>query len=77
MAKIIGTLGKYDQRRVWKIICINKPFYLLIKKNKKKSQKSNLSLDNNNLKWGKFNYEINVFLKYTDTIIGTPTNSYE
>ncbi len=44
----------------------------------KKSQNSNLSLDNKNLKWGKYNYEINVFLKYTlDTIIGTPRNSYE
>ncbi len=75
MAKIIGTLGKYDQRKLWKIICIAKPFYLLLKN---KSQKSKLSLDNKNLKWEKFNYEINVFLKYTlDTIIGTPTNSYE
>ncbi len=26
-----------------------------------KSQKYNLSLDNNNLKWGKYHYEINVF----------------
>ncbi len=26
------------------------------------SQKSNLSLDNKNLKWGKYYYEINVFL---------------
>ncbi len=25
-------------------------------------QKSKLSLDNKNLKWGKYNYEINVFL---------------
>ncbi len=42
------------------------------------SHKSNLSLDNKNLKWGKYHYEINVFLKYTlDTIIGTPRNSYE
>ncbi len=49
MAKNIGTLGKYDQRRLW-------IFYL------KKSQKSNLSLDNKNLKWGKYQYEINVFL---------------
>ncbi len=44
----------------------------------KKSQKSNLSLDNKNLKGGKYHYEINVFLKYQfDTIIGTPRNSYE
>ncbi len=43
-----------------------------------KSEKSNLSLDYKNLKWGKYHYEINVFLKYTlDTIIGTPGNSYE
>ncbi len=45
---------------------------------KKKSQKSNISLDNKNLKWGKYHYEINVFLKCTlDSIIGTPRNSYE
>ncbi len=44
----------------------------------KKSQKSNISLDNKNLKWGKYHYEINVFLKCTlDSIIGTPRNSYE
>ncbi len=48
MAKNIGTLGKYDQRRLWKLICIVNPFDLLFKK----SQKSNLSLDNKNLKWG-------------------------
>ncbi len=42
------------------------------------SQESNLSLDNKNLNWGKYHYEINVFLKYTlDTIIGTPSNVYE
>ncbi len=48
MAKNIGTLGKYDQRRLWKWICIVNPFELLLKK----SQKFNLSLDNKNLKWG-------------------------
>ncbi len=38
----------------------------------KKSQKSNLSLENNNFKWGKYHYEINVFLLYTlATINGT------
>ncbi len=58
MAKNIGTLGKYDQRRLWQLICIVNPFDLLLKE---KSQKSNLSLDNN-LKWGKYHYEINVFL---------------
>ncbi len=71
MAKNIGTLGKYDQRRLRKLICIINPFDLWLKK----SQKSNLSLVNKNLKWGEIN---NVFLKYTlDTIIGTPGNSYE
>ncbi len=38
----------------------------------KNSQTSNLLLDDKNLKWGKYHYEINVFLKYTlDTIIDT------
>ncbi len=32
MAKNIDTLGKYDQRRLWKWICIVNPFYLLFKK---------------------------------------------
>ncbi len=32
MAKNIGTLGKYDQRRLWKLICIVNPFALLFKK---------------------------------------------
>ncbi len=32
MAKNIGTLGKYDQRRPWKLICIVNPFDLLFKK---------------------------------------------
>ncbi len=49
MAKNIGTLGKYDQRRLWKLICIVNPFDLLFKK---KSQLSNLSMYNKNLKWG-------------------------
>ncbi len=44
MAKNIGNLGKYDQKRLWKLICIVNPFDL--------SHKSNLSLDNKNLKWG-------------------------
>ncbi len=48
MVKNIGTLGKYDQRRLWKLICIVNPFNLLFKK----SQKSNLSLDYNYLKLG-------------------------
>ncbi len=29
MAKNIGTLGKYDQRRLWKLISIVNPFDLL------------------------------------------------
>ncbi len=32
MAKNICTLGKYDQRRLWKLICIVNPFDLLLKK---------------------------------------------
>ncbi len=32
MAKDIGTLGKYDERRLWKLICIVNPFDLLLKK---------------------------------------------
>ncbi len=47
MAKNIGTLDKYDQRRLWKCICIVNPLDILFL-----SQKSNLSLDNKNLKWG-------------------------
>ncbi len=44
----------------------------------KNSQKSNLSLDNNNLKWGEISLWNKKILKYTlDTIIGTPRNSYE
>ncbi len=75
MAKNIGTLGKYDKRRLWKLICIVNPFDLLLKK----SQKYNLSLDNKILKWGPpIIIMKRVFLKYTlDTIIGTPRNSYE
>ncbi len=48
MAKNIGTFGKYDQRRLWKLICIVNPFDLIFFL----SQKSNLSLDSKNLKWG-------------------------
>ncbi len=46
IAKNIGTLGKYDQSRLWKCICIINPFDLLNKSNHKKY---NLSLDNKNL----------------------------
>ncbi len=74
MAKIIGTLGKYDQRRLWKLICIVNPFDLLLKN----AQKSNLSLDNNNLKWGEISLWNKCFSQiHLDTIIGTPRNSYE
>ncbi len=31
MAKKFGTLGKYDQRRLWKLICIVNPFDILFK----------------------------------------------
>ncbi len=31
MAKNIGTLGKYDQRRLWKWFCIVNPFDILFK----------------------------------------------
>ncbi len=77
VVRIVGTLGKYDQRRLWKLICIVNPFYLLFKK--KKSQKSNLSLDNKNLKSGKISLWNKCFsLKYTlDTNIGSLRNSYE
>ncbi len=53
---IFGTLGKCDQRRLWKLICIVNPFDLLFKKIKK----SNLSLEDKNLKWE----EISLFNKY-------------
>ncbi len=32
MAKNIATLGKYDQRSLWKLICIVNAFDLLFKK---------------------------------------------
>ncbi len=51
MAKNIGTLGKYDQTRLWKLICIVNTFYLFFIFFFLNSQKSNLSLDNKNLKW--------------------------
>ncbi len=47
IAKNIGTLGKYDQRRLWKCICIVNPFYILFFLN---PQKSKLSMDDK--KWG-------------------------
>ncbi len=39
---IIGTLGKYDQRSLWILICMVNPFEFYLKK----SQKYNLSLKN-------------------------------
>ncbi len=76
MVRIIGTLGKYDQRRLWKWTCIN-PFDLLFKKyinHKNLTFHWTKTIENG----GKSHYEINVFLKYTlDTIIGTPKNYYE
>ncbi len=51
MAK--NSHGKYDQRRLWKWICIVNPFDLLfIIIYLKNSQKSNHSLDNKNVKLG-------------------------
>ncbi len=47
VVRIVGTHSKYDQRRLW-----TPPH----------THKSNLSLGDKNLKWGKYNYEINVFL---------------
>ncbi len=35
LVRIVGTLGKYDQRRLWKSTCIINPFDLLFKKNHK------------------------------------------
>ncbi len=32
VVRIIGTLGKYNQRRLWKLICIVNPFDRLFKK---------------------------------------------
>ncbi len=31
VVRIIGTLGNYDQRRLWKLICIVNPFDLLLR----------------------------------------------
>ncbi len=50
MVKNIDTLGKYDQIRLRKLICIVNPFDLLFEN----YQKSNYSLDNKNLKRGKY-----------------------
>ncbi len=73
MAKNIGTLGKYDQRMLWKLIC-NNPFDLFFLNHKNLTFHWIIRI----LNGGKYHYEINVFLKYTlDTIIGTPRNSYE
>ncbi len=47
VVRIIVILGKYDQRRLWKLIYIVNYF------NKNNSQKSNVSMDNKNLKWGR------------------------
>ncbi len=63
MAKNIGTLGKYDQRRLWKIICIVNPFIFFI------SQKSNLSLDNNTLVTINGTLLFNTFWKWRDVTL--------
>ncbi len=61
MVKNIGMLRKYDQRRLWKLICIVNPFDQFFFNH----TKSNLSLYSKNLNGGKYHYEINVFLKCT------------
>ncbi len=64
MIRIIGTRGKYDQRRLWNKSFIQKSFKIHWTK----------TIENG----GKSHYEINVFLKYMlDTIIGTPRNYFE
>ncbi len=74
MAKNIGTLGKYDQRRLWKLICMVNPFYILFLQ----FTKSNLSLDNKNLKLGEISLWNKKKISNTlYTIICTPVNSYE
>ncbi len=57
-------------------MCIVNPFDLLFFF---KSQKSKLSLENKNLKWGEISlWNKCFFLKYMlDTITVTPRNSYE
>ncbi len=64
--KNIGTLGKYDQRKVWKCICIINPFNILFFLN----HKIYLSLDNKNLKWGgKYHNKINVLATINGTLL--------
>ncbi len=41
---VVRIIGKYDQRGLWKLICIVNPFDFLFNN----SQKSNLSLNYNN-----------------------------
>ncbi len=60
----IGSLCKYHQRRLLKLIYIVNPFDPLFKK-KKITKKSNLSLNNKNLKWGG---EISLWNKYFSQI---------
>ncbi len=59
--------------------CENKCALILLIFYFKKSQKSKLSLENRNLKWGEISlWNKKKILKYMlDTITGTPRNSYE
>ncbi len=64
MAKNIGTLDKYDQRRLWKLICIVNPFDHLFKTHKNLNFHWIIRIIQGNI------ILKNVFLKYTlDTII--------
>ncbi len=52
VVRIVGTHSKYDQRRLWTPHThTNRTFHW-----------GNLNLNLKNFKWGKYNYEINVFL---------------
>ncbi len=60
MAKKIGTLGEYDQRRLWKLICIINAFDILFKK-KNLTFHWIVRIENG----GKYHYEINIFFSNT------------
>ncbi len=57
MAQNIGTLGKYDQRRLRKLICIVYPFGLFFLNHKNLTFHWIIRIKI----WGKYHYEINVF----------------
>ncbi len=67
MVRIVGTLGNYDQRRLWKKMCIVNPFDLFFFNHKHLSFHWRIII----LNGGKYHYEM-YFLKYVlDTITGT------